>query len=84
MTYPLGWVPLQHVVRRLTSLGLTCGSNMPTGGCEVQAERLRTLDAYRVSSKPLLRGVHSQVKCNKPPMAVFWTKRGELATSEPS
>ena len=38
----------------LTTLGLTCGSNMPTGGCEVQAEQLSDLLAYPVRFKPLL------------------------------
>ena len=38
----------------LTTLGLTCGSNMPTGGCEVQAEQPSDLSAYPVRFKPLL------------------------------
>ena len=38
----------------LTSLALSCASNMPGRGREVQAEWPRTLDADRASFKALL------------------------------
>ena len=38
----------------LTTLGLTCGRNMPTGGCEVQAEQPSDPPAYPVRFKGLL------------------------------
>ena len=43
----------------LTTLGFTCGSNMPTGGCEVQAEQPSDPPAYPVRFKPLLDGTAS-------------------------
>jgi hypothetical protein len=41
-------------VRVITSLALSCASNMPGRGREVQAEWPRTLDADRASFKALL------------------------------
>ena len=38
----------------ITILGLTYGSKMPTGGCEVQAEQPSNPPAYPVRFKPLL------------------------------
>ena len=40
--------------RFITSLALSCASNMPGRGREVQAEWPRTLDADRASFKALL------------------------------
>jgi len=41
-------------------LGLSCASNMPPLGREVQAERHSILQAYRDSSKPVLDGASVQ------------------------
>ena len=43
-------------MRWLTTLGFCCATMMPPRSRELQGERLRTLTAYRVSSKPLLGG----------------------------
>ncbi len=39
---------------RLTTLGFCCGSNMPTGSCEVQADQPSDPPDYPVRFKPLL------------------------------
>ena len=38
----------------LTTLGFCCASNMPTGGCEVQAEQPADPPVHPVRFKPLL------------------------------
>jgi hypothetical protein len=40
----------------ITTLGLTCGSKMLPGGCEVQAEQPADPSAYPVRFKPLSEG----------------------------
>jgi len=41
-------------VGHVTTLGPTCWSNMPIGGCEVQDEQLPNPPVYAVTFTPLL------------------------------
>ena len=54
MRFPSWLRPHTDARGGITSLGLTCGSNMLPCGCEVQAEQPSAPPAYPVRFKPLL------------------------------